>query len=92
MGLLIRFIVFLVDAAIAVYVLVATVSLLGGFVCFLIQAPGAIRSDLERWGREHAAPPRLIRYVPNDAEDYASVLPPPPVLPPPRDPSADGGT
>ena len=92
MGLLIRFIVFLVDAAIAVYVLVATVSLLGGFVCFLVQAPSAIRSDLERWRREHAAPPRLIRYVRNDAEDFLSVLPPPPALPAPRDPSTDGST
>ena len=92
MGLLVRFIVFLVEAAVSAYVLVATVSLLGGFVCFLIQAPGAIRSDLERWRREHAAPPRLIRHVPNEAEGLLPVLPPPPALPPPREPSADWST
>ncbi len=85
MGLLFQLIEFLVEAFIAVWVLVAVVSIFGGLVRFLIAAPGAIREDLKRWRLEHPRPQRMIRYVRNEAED-ATALPPQPALPPMRDP------
>ena len=57
MGLLIRVVLFVGEAFVAVYVLLATASFVYGLVRFLIAAPGAIRHDLERWGREHVEPP-----------------------------------
>jgi hypothetical protein len=84
MGLLIRLIVFIGEAFVAVWVLVAAVSIFGGLVRFLIATPGAIRKDLERWRLEHPRPQRMIRYVRNEAEDM-SALPPQPAVPPTRD-------
>jgi hypothetical protein len=69
MGLLIRFVMTVVGGFTAVYVVVATVSVLVGFMQFLIAAPGAIRQDIERWREANAGPPRMIKYVRNEAED-----------------------
>jgi hypothetical protein len=65
MGLLIRLVLFLGDALIAVFVLRATASFVYGLVRFLIAAPGGIRHDLEQaTGARRAysdAPPRRQR-------------------------------
>ncbi len=79
---MIRLVVWLVEAFTAVYVLVAFGSLVVGFARFLIELPGAIRKDMERWRKEHAEPPRELRYVRNEAEDRASKRP---ALSPPMD-------
>jgi hypothetical protein len=76
MGLLIRFVMTVVGGFTAVYMVVATVSVLVGFIQFLIAAPAAIRQDMERWRETHAGPPRMIKYVRNEAEDGTGALPP----------------
>lgn len=78
MGLLFRLIMFLAEVFTAVYVVVATVSLLVEFVRFLLALPGALRQDLRRWQARHAEPPRVLRYAVNAAEFRAPALPPPP--------------
>lgn len=75
MGLLIRLVVFLASAFVAVYALIAAVSLLLGLARFLVEAPGAIRADLEARRRARAEPPRPLKYVENEAEDDPPALP-----------------
>lgn len=76
MGLLIRLIVFLLTAFVALYAVAATVSLLIGLGRFLLGAPGAIRADLQERRRVHSEPTRLLRYVRNEAERDPPALPP----------------
>lgn len=78
MGLLLRLILSVGDALVAVYALLATASLVHGLVRFLVAAPGAIRHDLERWRREHAESPRPLRHVDDEAEDGPPAPPPSP--------------
>jgi hypothetical protein len=80
MNLVIWFVEAVVGVIIAVYVLLATGSLLVGLVRFLIAAPGAIRQDMERWRAAHPRRQRMIRYVRNEADEP---LEPPRALPPP---------
>jgi hypothetical protein len=80
MNLVIWFVEAVVGVIIAVYVLLATGSLLVGLVRFLIAAPGAIRQDMERWRAAHPRRQRMIRYVRNEADEP---LEPPHALPPP---------
>jgi hypothetical protein len=61
---------------------VATVSVLVGFIQFLIAAPGAIRQDMERWRETNAGPPRMIKYVRNEAEESTGEWGQPRALPP----------
>jgi len=76
MGLLIRLIVFLTTAFVALYALAATVSLLIGLGRFLLGAPGAIRADLAARKRAQAELPRTLRYVRNEADRDPPALPP----------------
>ena len=69
MGLLIEFVAMVVGAFTAIYMVVAAGSILVGLIQFLIEAPNAIRQDIDRWRATHAGPPRTIRYVRNEAED-----------------------
>jgi hypothetical protein len=79
MNLVIWFVEAVVGVIIAVYLLLATGSLLVGLVRFLIGAPGAIRQDMERWRATHPRRQRMIRYVRNEADEP---LEPPRALPP----------
>ncbi len=85
MNVLIWFVEAVVGAFIAVYVVLATGSVLVGLVRFLIAAPGAIRQDMEPWRVTHPRRQRMIRYVRNEAEDAAKSLESPRALPPPDD-------
>ncbi len=78
MGLLVRLVVFLVEAFTAIYVLVATIAFFVGLARFLFELPGALRKDIAKWKRQHTPPPRPLRYVVNEAEFRAPALPPPP--------------
>jgi hypothetical protein len=80
---LIWFVDSVVGLFIAVYLVLATGSLLVGLVRFLIAAPGAIRQDMERWRATHPRRQRMIRYVRNEAENATEPLESPRALPPP---------
>jgi hypothetical protein len=82
MGLLIQFVVTGVGVFTTVYMVVATVSVLAGFIRFLVEAPGAIRHDMERWRETHAGPPRIVKYVQNEVENAGELGSPRPALPP----------
>jgi hypothetical protein len=79
LSLLIWFVEAVVGVFIAIYVVLATGSVLVGLVRFLIATPGAIRQDMERWRAAHPRRQRMIRYVRNEAEES---LEPPRALPP----------
>jgi hypothetical protein len=66
---------FLASAFVAVYALVATVSILIGLARFVLEAPGAIRADLDGRRRARAEPPRMLRYVRNEADDQRALPP-----------------
>jgi hypothetical protein len=85
MNLVIWFVEAVVSAIVAVYVVLATGSLLVGLVRFLTAAPGAIRQDMERWRAAHPRRQRMIRYVRNEAEDATEPSESPRALPPPDD-------
>ena len=85
MNFVIWFIEAVVGVLIAIYVVLATGSMLVGLVRFLIAAPGAIRQDLARWRAAHPRRQRMIRYVRNEAEDATEPLGSPLALPPPDD-------
>jgi hypothetical protein len=85
MNLIIWFVEAVVGVFIAVYVVLATGSVLVGLVRFLIAAPGAIRQDMERWRAAHPRRQRMIRYVRNEAEDATEPSESPRALLPPDD-------
>ena len=82
MGLLIEFVAAVVGAFTAIYTVVAAGSILVGFIQFLIELPNALRQDIDRWHTTHAPPPRLIRYVRNEAENDKDASGPSRALPP----------
>lgn len=85
MSLLTWFVVTVLGAFTTVYMVVAAGSLVLGLIHFLIEAPGAIRQDMQRWRETHPRPQRMIRYVRNEAADATGQLEPPRALPPPDD-------
>jgi hypothetical protein len=67
---------YLIGLAASLYVAIATIAFLWGLARFLIEAPGAIRRDLEERRRRRPTPlPRQVKRVPNEE---------PPALPPVR--------
>ena len=61
MSLLIQFVAAVVGLFAAIYMVVATGSILVGFIQFLIELPSAIRQDIDRRRETNAPPPRMIK-------------------------------